>query len=377
MNDIYEHKAKKYKYKYLKLKNELEGGVKWEEPHKNYKQQDIEDQLNIPCDQSIYDEKAILLKKYDRNDLFDKLNNNFIDACKNQHLQPQPQPHLRPQPHLQPQQVQQVKQEIEKLRLEEQQLLNEIKKNQPQLQIPQQMKEELERLIIISDNGNSGCIIHPAILFSDYISDKNLYIDENFFQNPNKHNNLKNYYGKLVKINSYDNESKQIMKVHEIHNLGKFTPKLIFSGKMNTKELNSLRPQLRTIESCLKRITILDSTSTNYGYIISKNVGDSFNNIQLQNFDINKIIITLQNLKKSIDGFIVKLYDQQFHHGDINERNITLDIDNNVYFIDFGLMRNFEEQDKIYDNTLNMNYPIILNKLSIENINYIDILILV
>jgi hypothetical protein len=24
MNDIYEHKAKKYKYKYLKLKNELE-----------------------------------------------------------------------------------------------------------------------------------------------------------------------------------------------------------------------------------------------------------------------------------------------------------------------------------------------------------------
>jgi hypothetical protein len=26
MNDIYEHKAKKYKYKYLKLKNELEGG---------------------------------------------------------------------------------------------------------------------------------------------------------------------------------------------------------------------------------------------------------------------------------------------------------------------------------------------------------------
>ena len=27
MNDIYEHKAKKYKYKYLKLKNELEGGL--------------------------------------------------------------------------------------------------------------------------------------------------------------------------------------------------------------------------------------------------------------------------------------------------------------------------------------------------------------
>ena len=27
MNDIYEHKAKKYKYKYLKLKNELEGGM--------------------------------------------------------------------------------------------------------------------------------------------------------------------------------------------------------------------------------------------------------------------------------------------------------------------------------------------------------------
>ena len=27
MNDIYEHKAKKYKYKYLKLKNELEGGA--------------------------------------------------------------------------------------------------------------------------------------------------------------------------------------------------------------------------------------------------------------------------------------------------------------------------------------------------------------
>jgi hypothetical protein len=27
MNDIYEHKAKKYKYKYLKLKDELEGGM--------------------------------------------------------------------------------------------------------------------------------------------------------------------------------------------------------------------------------------------------------------------------------------------------------------------------------------------------------------
>ena len=29
MNDIYEHKAKKYKYKYLKLKNELEGGIRY------------------------------------------------------------------------------------------------------------------------------------------------------------------------------------------------------------------------------------------------------------------------------------------------------------------------------------------------------------
>ena len=28
MNDIYEHKAKKYKYKYLKLKAEYFGGVK-------------------------------------------------------------------------------------------------------------------------------------------------------------------------------------------------------------------------------------------------------------------------------------------------------------------------------------------------------------
>jgi hypothetical protein len=34
MNDIYEQKAKKYKYKYLKLKREIEGGIKHSERYK-------------------------------------------------------------------------------------------------------------------------------------------------------------------------------------------------------------------------------------------------------------------------------------------------------------------------------------------------------
>jgi hypothetical protein len=373
MNDIYEHKAKKYKYKYLKLKNKLGGGDNWEKTHKNYNQPDIEDQLNIPCDQNIYNEKVELLKNKNKYNLFDQLNHNFINACRNQHpqaqaqlqpqqvqVQPQPQPHLRPQPqpHLQPQQVQQVKQNIEQLKLVEQQLRK---------QIPPKMLEELNRLQIISNNGNSGCIIHPAIQFIDYIFDDNLYIDEQFFKNQNKDSDLENYYGKLVKIDSYDNESKQIMKVHKIDNQGEFTPKLIFSGKMNTKELNFLRPLLKIIEGCLIRTKILDST--NYGYIISKNVGDSFNNIQLQTYNFEQIRTILINLKKSIDDFIVKLYDQEFYHGDINERNITLDKNNNVYFIDFGLMHHYKEPDTKYDNTQNMNYPIILNKFEKIKLN--------
>jgi len=116
---------------------------------------------------------------------------------------------------------------------------------------------------------------------------------------------------------------------------------------------------------CLKEKKLIsnpfrdDENSENYGYIITTRVGKSFKHYNLDDFDNDKIIKILENLKESIEDLIIKLYNDDSIHGDIKFENMTLDDDNKVYFIDFGLMQKYKDVENII--TQNYQYPDILN----------------
>jgi hypothetical protein len=117
---------------------------------------------------------------------------------------------------------------------------------------------------------------------------------------------------------------------------------------------------------CLKKIKLLNnifnnvsSASENYGYIISTRVGKSFKDHKLNDFNNGEIITILKNLKESIGDIIQKLYDNESIHGDIKFDNMTLDENLKVYFIDFGFMQKYYELDNL--KTSSHQYPEILN----------------
>ena len=116
---------------------------------------------------------------------------------------------------------------------------------------------------------------------------------------------------------------------------------------------------------CLKEKKLIsnpfrdDKISENYGYIITTRVGKSFKHYNLGDFDNDKIIKILENLKESIEDLIIKLYNDESIHGDIKFENMTLDDNNKVYFIDFGFMQKYKDVENII--TQNYQYPDILN----------------
>jgi len=118
---------------------------------------------------------------------------------------------------------------------------------------------------------------------------------------------------------------------------------------------------VRKLYDCLiKKFLNNDSKSDNYGYIISTRVGKSFGKTNLGIFNNEEITKILQNLKESIKDLIQKLYDKNYIHGDIKFDNMTLDDNLNVYFIDFGLMTEYTNENT-YGYSINHQYPDILN----------------
>jgi len=231
-------------------------------------------------------------------------------------------------------------------------------------------------------SGGFGCIISPPIQFNTLNNNNILYqdktIDENIFKN-------KDYIGKLLSChnNVFTLEKDQFLELEKIDPKANHRSKIIFAAYYNKKELTiKLKKNISyfnklinvndidALYNCLNNKKLLNkienpenpenpnNANDNYGYIISTRVGISFDKINLNNFDKEQIIKILTNLKTSIEDLIIKLYDNEFKHGDLNFENITLDEykDYKISFIDFGLMSKYSDIKNIGNNSANYQY---------------------
>jgi serine/threonine protein kinase len=230
--------------------------------------------------------------------------------------------------------------------------------------------------------GSYGCIITPPIEFI-----KPEVIFGNFEIQNFQTNEYNEYIGKIINCNYVQNKST--LKIYnsfddefeEFKNLDTIDPnvthrsKLIYAAIINKNELNNdiIKNQIdsKTIH-CINKVvmqtnynkkfdiiifpTLNQTKSYKYkekyyykyfGYIICTKVGISFDKIQFNKFDKQKIINFLIALKDSIN-FIKILYEKEYIHADIKFQNITYDeILQKVYFIDFGFLQKYNE--KIYE----------------------------
>ena len=191
----------------------------------------------------------------------------------------------------------------------------------------------------------------------------------------------KDYVGKLLSCDNevFNQEYKEYLKLNEIDPQAKYRSKLIFAAYMTKEELTDKLKKLLQIQNnqtkyqtpvtrlydCLEKRKLLKNSgiSENYGYIICTRVGRSFKDHNLNDFNKEKIIKILENLKESIGDLIQKIYDDESIHGDIKFGNMTLDADLKVYFIDFGLMHKYKDLNLDLNSyiTQNHQYPEILN----------------
>ena len=242
------------------------------------------------------------------------------------------------------------------------------------------LKKELEggQEFTFIGKGGFGCIISPPIKFN--ITD----INEEIFTS-------KDYVAKLLSKEAFIDEKKEFEEIEDIDKEGKHRSKLIYAEQMSKEKLGdelgkiSRNNETEQLRSCINEKKLLkqvsDSYDATYGYIISTKVGTSFDklngyryenenkkiidnskidSIKLESCNEEDIKRILKNLKTSIEDLITKLYDNNFIHGDLKSPNITLDKNYNVYFIDFGFMKKYDNLYYINGYSQNENYPNIL-----------------
>ena len=141
----------------------------------------------------------------------------------------------------------------------------------------------------------------------------------------------------------------------------------------NNLQNEKTKEQIKQLYKCLinpEKQIINSSISKNYGYIISTRVGKSFADHKLDEFKTDEIITILENLKESIGDLIQKLYDDESIHGDIKFDNMTLDKKLKVYFIDFGFIQKYDDYEKLKQISRHQIYPDILDIfIKISNIS--------
>jgi hypothetical protein len=324
MSDIYEQKAKKYKYKYLKLKKEYigVGGV--------YPQ--VYGQAQYPqYGQQQYRQQQYGHPQYGQQQRFPQQTQAYG--------QPQQQVY-RPQP---------------------------IQQDQIQKDFISFNKKTKIKYIGF---GSFGCLISPPLLFNEIIKKDhpNHVIDIKAIESND------NYIGKLLIYDNdgYIKELKEFKKIITYDPEIKYTPKLIFAGYMDKTKLvpfirnlrdnnnnNNNNDQLQLYTCLLQKFE--KNPNKHYGYIISTKVGKSFDKITSNEFKRSSIKTILTSLRNGIDTFINNLYIKGMVHGDIKMGNMTLN-DNKVYFIDFGFIHAHNDNDKtsmLLSRNIS-NYPIIL-----------------
>jgi tRNA A-37 threonylcarbamoyl transferase component Bud32 len=463
MNDIYEKKANKYKYKYLKLKKQYiaEGGANdWfsdlfkpltdilgisDQPipiqQQQYEQQRKKNfELQLKLDKEERERKERLRRQeqirqhpvegppLEINKQFEKERQPLgIEQFKieeerrrrrQQQQQQQQQQQLAEQEKRRRQQQQLAEQE--QIRRQQQQLAEKEQQyraqQQEQIQQEQIRQEQLRRqeplpeqqkLQFVKKNitnikninydiefigeGGFGCVISPPLKFNNII-----YIDKNQ-ENINDYElnkifTSKEYVGKLLSCDNevFNDEYKDFIELNRIDPEAKHRSNLKFAAYMSSEDLNKElknlkvdpnelynkirnRQELTQLEKLYKCLSdrnkqIINSSSKNYGYIISTKVGKSLIQVlKSNNFNNDKIILFLEKLKESIGDLIKKLYTDGSIHGDIKFDNMTMtfndkgEIDNEskICFIDFGFMQKYNILDKL--KTKNHQYPYILS----------------
>jgi hypothetical protein len=198
-------------------------------------------------------------------------------------------------------------------------------------------------------SGTSGCLIcppiKPKIIKSTPTITNNRYQISNFSFD-NKEYTSCNYVGKILPIkdqksavDSYEEELEQLLKIKNLDPNGEYTPQLIYGNIHSTNELFSIFDKNHLafqIKKCVEK----KIKSDYYGYIISKNTGESleskYNYIE-PDTDISKLKNFLEKFNELLK-FIKILYDNNYLHLDIKMNNITTkkEEDNKLYLIDFG-----------------------------------------
>jgi tRNA A-37 threonylcarbamoyl transferase component Bud32 len=340
MNDIYQKKAKKYKYKYLKLKKELEGGMRQlyqPQPSTYYMQQPQSQQSSIYYMRQPQTRQSspYYMPQQNSHPQFQLL--HMTRQLQQQLLlqqQQQAQQQARQQPWVQQPSVQQARQLQQQLLIQQQQQAQQqarqpTRQQQPSVQQPS-VQPWVQKQEYIS-SGLYSCVVYPPINYN--------YISKQF---PSDAINLgkfinEKYIGKLLNKRYYDQEFEQHMQIKSMIGHSDHISNLVFAGEI---DLNS-RPHERYMmnqKSCIKL-----NNHNIINYIIYKYVGDSFmdliNKKIIENINLKVILLSLINAIKS---FINKIYINDYVHGDLNHGNITLYNNNKVYFIDFGLMHQID-----------------------------------
>jgi len=358
MSDIYAQKAQKYKYKYLKLKKQYiaEGGL-WENLFKQ--EQKPPDTKTLAVQQPFFDMAMQFTEQ-----LVQPVVKPVVQVAENvaKFFEPVVTPVVKFIEYV----VSPVAKSVTK---------KDIK----------QIIDTIEYDFEFIGEGGFGCVISPPLQFNNTIYIKNLLNNEDL----KKIFTSNEYVGKLLTCdyNEFNKEYDEFLKLDEIDKNANHRSKLIFAAYMSIEELDKklisllenvknekTKEQIEKFHNCLinpnKKI-IKDSSNKNYGYIISTRVGKSLTVVlKKYNFSDNKdqIIIFFKKLKESIKDLIQKLYDKDFIHGDIKFDNMTMtlnnkgEIDDNskICFIDFGLMQKYTDEEKIFNQSLNHQYPDIL-----------------
>jgi hypothetical protein len=176
-----------------------------------------------------------------------------------------------------------------------------------------------------------------------------------------------NHVGSLLSYNDdiYNKifEKFIILKKHDPNH--KYTSELKYAGNMskndfikfiNNKNKKDGNEIYKFIDECHENLK-----SSKYGYIISTNVGISFDRLGYDDINDNNIKDILISLREGIINFITNIFEEEYILGDINFENMTLK-DNKVYFINYGKMHKYTDKDQIKKFADGDNYPYILKR---------------
>jgi hypothetical protein len=369
MDKLYKNKYLKYKNKYLTLQNQFGGNKELLIQNSSNKELLIQNAENIIKDienYSIHYNKTI------------KMNNDVIEHLK-KIIQI-----LKTNSTLELVTVAKINTDINnilKLNDDNYNIYNNIKANiitnlnsliNYNIEVPK-LIESGNKFIRFIGAGGFGCVFSPPtlitpIIVQEYPQGQKIYIN----QYDDK------YVAKILSCekNAYKEEFASNMLIKEFDKGGNYTPKMIFAGYMNRKNLMNfielekqinINTELTKLYECLEK-KLKENIHEYYGYIISTKVGKSCDNLTTDDINQKNIKEVLTSFSKGIKIFINELYIKEYVHGDIKTPNMTIK-DNKIYFIDFGFTNKYTEllhkDPVIMNRSINFNYPIILHLFSI------------